>query len=151
MFSIIGKVIPFLAGSFSGKGKSMKESIINPITVIGNIVDNLTTSDEERGKIEIEKEKLKYQLSVLQSEIMKAEIQNGRGKWRSAIGWICAYCLGIYFAVQPTFGFFTHAYVFFNTGKWTPISFNIHEIMELLASILCVGTLKTIEKIKMRK
>ena len=85
-------MIPFLAGLFSQEGEGL-------IKTVGNIADDLITTDEERAdanlkQYEAETERLKVEQAGAsgQVEINKVEAAHPSlfvAGWRSAAGWTC--------------------------------------------------------------
>lgn len=63
------------------------------VTAVGNVVDQLFTSDEEKAQAEFLMAKLRQQPNLLQTEINKIEAGHRSlfvAGWRPAIGWSCA-------------------------------------------------------------
>lgn len=67
-------------------------SVAKPIEAVGNVIDKLFTSDEERLDKKIIMERLSQNKDLAQIEVNKIEAaQKGFfTKWRPAIGWTCA-------------------------------------------------------------
>jgi hypothetical protein len=75
-----------------------------PIEALGNAVDKVFTSDEERMQAQAVLNKLALQPSILQAELNKIEAQHRSvfvAGWRPAVGWICALGLGFAFLGNP--------------------------------------------------
>jgi len=87
----------------------------NLVGAVGDAIDKITTSDEERLELELEMEKtvrdfqyrenqLIAQQNIAQTEVNKAEAQSGNlfvAGWRPAIGWIGAIALAYQFILYP--------------------------------------------------
>lgn len=71
---------------------------------VGDIADDLLTSDEERLKLAIEQQRIDASLTQGQLAINAAEARHGSifvAGWRPFIGWIGALALGYQFVVYP--------------------------------------------------
>ena len=68
------------------------------VSSVGQIIDDVHTSDEEREAAALESKKLDTQLAMGVHETNKAEAQHASmfvAGWRPAIGWVCAASLGM--------------------------------------------------------
>lgn len=122
-----------ILGSIIGSG------IAEPIKAIGNIVDNLFTSDDERGKNEIAKAQIAQVLLMGQIETNQIEAQHRSiwvAGWRPAIGWICALGLFYDFFLRPIANGF---------GYHFP-SLDSQTLYPLITGMLGFGALRTLEK-----
>ena len=120
------------------------EAVATPVNAVGNVLDKLFTSDEERETLELAKQRLAQQPQLAQTEINKVEAQHRSSfvaGWRPAIGWVCALGLLNMFLINPWLQWFT--------GKAGP---NLPEdvMMELVLALLGLGALRTVEKMKGR-
>jgi hypothetical protein len=73
------------------------------IESVGQIVDDLHTSDEERAAAENEAQKIENQLLLGQQDINKTEAQHASlfvAGWRPWIGWIAGTALGLIYIPQ---------------------------------------------------
>ena len=75
-----------------------------PIEAIGNVLDKLFTSDEEKLQANAVLEKLKQHPGELQVELNKIEAQHRSifvAGWRPFIGWICGLGLANVYLINP--------------------------------------------------
>lgn len=117
-------------------------SSASPIEALGEALDKVTTTKEERLQAEALLEKLRQQPALLQAESNKASalhrswfVAGGRPAllWVSAIGWM------MQFVVNPIFEMFT--------GK--TFAMPVEQMVWLTGSVLGIyGTLRTVEKMK---
>ena len=113
-----------------------------PIEALGNAVDKVFTSDEERLQAQAVLNKLALQPSILQAELNKIEAQHRSvfvAGWRPAVGWICALGLGFAFLGNPLLERFVGG---------NPVNVPLDRIMELVIAMLGMGALRTIEKVQ---
>ena len=130
----------FITRLFSSSGKA---AIGEAFKGVNNVIDGLTTTQEEKALIDLEFQKL-------QTEINKAEAENASifvSGWRPFIGWVCGVSLGFNFIIRPLFNYIL--LVFF---KDTPImeSLDIGVLTTLVTGMLGFGALRTYEKKKDR-
>jgi len=132
--------------------------ITEPIKAVGNIVDALFTSDEEREQAKAIMLKIEQHPALVQAEINKAQAQH-RSMWvaggRPAIMWVCALGLLYAFVVNPTIAWFVACSIVevdgANAGELactaTP-ELPLEAMLELTLAMLGLAGLRTIEKIK---
>jgi hypothetical protein len=108
-----------------------------PIKAIGDIVDNIHTSDEEKKTAEIKLQEVSNSLIRLQAEITKTEAAHRSvfvAGWRPAVGWCCALVFLQHYVIGPIAGIET---------QLSP------EHMEnILYAMMGVAGLRTVEKAK---
>ena len=113
-----------------------------PIEAIGNTLDKLFTSDDERAQAQAVMEKLKQHPAELQVELNKIEAQQRSlfiAGWRPFIGWTCGIGLSFAFVINPLIQWFTG-----QPGPDLPLPI----IMNLVIALLGLGGLRTYEKVK---
>lgn len=123
---------------FFGIGKEISD----PVKAVGNALDSLFTSDEERANAQIVLEKLRLHPQILQAEISKLEATS-LSLWvagaRPYIIWVAGSGLLFAFIVNPIL-----QWIFKTPGPELPIN----AMMNLVIAILGLGGLRTYEKIK---
>ena len=118
----------------------LSSQITTPVEALGNVLDQLFTSDEERETLSLLKEKLYQNSAIVQAEINKIEAQHRSlfvAGWRPFIGWICGLGLGYAFIIDPIIQWLTG-----QSGPVLPTSI----MHSLVLSLLGLGTLRTVEK-----
>lgn len=124
-----------------------KVALDKPIQAIGNVLDDLFTSDEEKLDKKIILHRLYNQPHILQAHINQTEAQHKSlwvAGWRPAVGWVCAVSL------------FWH-FMLFDLLQWIMLSFfpeipqltqltGTDTLVTLLLSLLGLGGLRTFEK-----
>ena len=140
----------FLSALFSG-GDTVK--------AIGETVDKLFTSDEERlaAKIELQKAEmifqtremeLRQQQNLGQLDLNKVEAGNANvfvSGWRPFIGWVCGFALAYGFILEPVLRFLAKV-MFGYEGEFPVIE--LAELNSILLGMLGLGSLRTFEKVK---
>lgn len=116
--------------------------VIAPITAIGNVLDGLFTSKDEKLTHEEVRIRLAQQPNLAQIELNKVEASHRSifvAGWRPWMGWVGGMGLANMFLINP--------WIQWITGKAGP---NLPEdiIMELVLALLGLGALRTFEKVK---
>ena len=117
------------------------KSIATPIDAIGNAIDKIFTTDEERMAGQAILNKIALQPSILNAELNKVEAQHRSvfvAGWRPAVGWICALGIAFAFIVNPLLERFYGG---------PPINVPLDMILELVLAMLGMGALRTFEKL----
>lgn len=122
-------------------------STATPITAIGNVFDNLFTSQEEKLTKQEALERLRQQPQMAQTEINKIEAQHRSlfvAGWRPFIGWVCGFNL-LYLVFLRDF--ISSLLLFFNIDFVMPQAIGVDLSSELVFALLGLGGLRTFEKI----
>lgn len=115
-----------------------------PIEAIGNVVDQLFTSDEEKAQAQMVLEKIRQSPHILQAEINKIEAQHRSvfvAGWRPFIGWICGVGLFFTFIINPLLQWWS--------GQEGP-ALPLDAMTMLVTALLGLGGLRTFEKLNGR-
>jgi hypothetical protein len=116
-------------------------SAAEPIAAIGNVVDALFTSDDERLDKALIKQRLSQQPALAQSEINKVQASH-RSTFvagaRPFLMWVCGVGFLMAFVVNPIMQWFGLALVILP----------VEVMMELTLAMLGLSGLRTIEKLK---
>lgn len=118
---------------------------IDAVSAVGNVVDQLFTSDDERAQAALLMEKLRQQPQILQAEINRIEASHRSlfvAGWRPFIGWVCGFGFLWAFILHPLF-----LWVVAVRGlAITPPEIMTDNLMELVLALLGLGTLRSVEK-----
>ena len=132
--------------SFLGAGKD----IATPITAIGNVLDGLFTSDDEKLTHEEVKLRLLQAPNLAQVELNKVEASHRSvfvAGWRPAIGWVCAASLFFFYVPQYVIATFVWIKIMMGNG-WVMVPYPVDAkgVLELVLALLGMGALRTVEK-----
>lgn len=114
-----------------------------PITAVGNVLDNLFTSDDERLDKEIIKQRLLQQPALVQAEISKVQAQHRSAFVAGArpfLMWVCGFGFLMAFLLNPVL-----QWLYPENGA--PV-LPLEVMMELTLAMLGLSGLRTIEKLK---
>ncbi len=120
------------------------QAAVSGVTAVGNVLDSLFTSKDEKLSHEEVRIRLAQQPDLAQIELNKVEAQHRNmfvAGWRPFIGWVCGVGLINMFLINPWIQWVTT-----KPGPNLPKDI----IMELVFALLGLGTLRTIEKIQGR-
>lgn len=135
--------------SFLGLGKEAGEAIATPVEAVGNVLDSLFTSDEERAAAEVVMEKLRQQPGALQVELNKVEAAHSSvfvAGWRPAVGWVCAISLGAYFIPMHVMAAILWVRMSWNAASLPAYPITPDAIMELVVALLGMGVIRQVDK-----
>ena len=121
--------------------KIFSSNIAEPVEAVGNVIDNLFTSDDERLTHEEVQIRLKQKPLLAQTEINKVQASH-RSRFvagaRPFLMWVCGVGLAMAFIVNPILELFTE----------DTINIPLDAMMELTLAMLGLATLRTVEKLK---
>ncbi len=121
---------------------------------VGNIADDLFTSDEERLNAEIEEKRIYANIAQGQMRINANEARHGSifvAGWRPAIGWIGAFALAYQFLIYPLM---LWGWEFAKAQGWIPAEiqappvFELGPLLTIVMGMLGVGTMRSFDKLK---
>lgn len=131
-------------------GKLFGSTAAQPIEAIGNVFDQLFTSDQEREQAKAMLQKIAQQPHILQAEINKIEAQHRSvfvAGWRPFIGWVCGSALAYSFILRDL--------IAWGMSVWAPSAelppeLAMEHLVSILLALLGLGGMRTVEKIKGR-
>jgi len=119
------------------------DTAIQGVTAVGNILDNLFTSKDEKLTHEEIRMRIAMKPHLVQTEINKIEAQHRSifvAGWRPWIGWVCGMGVLNMMLLNP--------WIQWITGQPGP-ELPANTIMQLTLGMLgLLGTMRTVEKIK---
>jgi len=124
-------------------------AVSSTVSSVGNVLDNLFTSDEERLEAERLAKEIEQRPLEAQWKTNLAEAQHRSvfvAGWRPAIGWVCALSLASYYIPQYVLGSVIWAMDCWSSHTLKPYPLEINGLMGLVTSLLGMGALRTIEK-----
>jgi len=124
-----------------GSGKVVGEVVKEGLGGVSKILDNITTTSEERGKLDIEFSKLQTKINELDSANASLFVSG----WRPFIGWVCGIGIGFNFVIRPMVNYLLMVF-----SPITPImeSLDVGVLTTLVTGMLGFGAIRTYEKIK---
>ena len=125
-----------------------KKETVSAVGAVGNVLDDLFTSKEEKAQAEMVLEKLRQQPDKLQVELNKVEAGHRSvfvAGWRPFIGWVCGFAFAYHYILQPFLVFSISA-----LGYELPElpAFEMEALQKVMMGMLGLGTLRTFEKMQ---
>jgi hypothetical protein len=127
------------------------------IDTVGKVADDLFTSDEERARAQLDAYVAESDRMRGQVEINTAEAQHQSlfvAGWRPAIGWCGALAMGYQFLLYPlmVWGWSAmSAAGWIPAGLTPPPQLETESLWVIMTGMLGIGTLRSVEKIKLPK
>ena len=121
-----------------------------PISAVGNVLDQLFTSDDERLTREQAMKALQQKPQLAQAEINKIEAQHKSlfvAGWRPFIGWVCGINLAYLVCVRDWIAWIVNT---FGLQIATPPAIGVDMTAEIVVALLGLGGLRTLEKLNGR-
>ncbi len=118
---------------------------IDAVSAVGNVVDQLFTSDEEKAQAAILMAKIRQKPQLLQAEINRVEAGHRSlfvAGWRPFIGWVCGLGFLWAFLLHPLFEWI----VAVRGLGISPPEIVTDNMMELVLALLGLGALRSVEK-----
>jgi len=122
---------------------------VDAVSAVGNVFDQLFTSDEEKAQAAAVLDKIRQRPHLLQAEINKIEAAHRSifvAGWRPFIGWVCGIGFLWAFLLHPLFEWLV---VLFELDVTPPVIIT-DNMMELVLALLGLGALRSMEKLKGR-
>ena len=136
---LLGKIASFFTGS----------DVKDVISSTGSVLDNLFTSDEEREEAKRLMKEIEQKPLQAQWDINKIEASHKNwfvAGWRPAIGWVCACSLASFYIPQFLIGSWLWVNACLEADKIVAYPLSADGLMSLVAALLGMGTLRTVEK-----
>jgi hypothetical protein len=128
--------------------------LIDSVLDIGSkILDRVVPDTNARAQAKEELAKAindeDFQIAIEQIKINAIEAQSDsffKSGWRPSVGWICSIAFGLHFVILPLFN-----YILMFCGKQPVlVPFQMDTLLTVLLGLLGMGTLRTVEKIKIK-
>jgi len=132
--------------------KILGSGAAQPIEAVGNVLDKLFTSDEEKLDKKALLLKLAQEPSIAQIELNKVEASHRStfvAGWRPYIGWVCGTSLAVFFIPQYVVATMVWIKIIAANGfmEVVPYPSTAEGLMELVMALLGLGLLRTSEKV----
>lgn len=128
--------------SWLGIGKE----IADPVEAVGNALDKILTSDEEKAHGQAVMAEIRQKPQILQAEINKVEAQHRSvfvAGWRPAVGWMGVAGLGWHYIGHPMAAFLLQV-----VSPETPVPplGDTSELQSLVIALLGIGAYRSFDK-----
>lgn len=130
-------------------------------TTIGDLIDDLHTSDKEKMDGQIELARLGLEEKRIDADVVKGQIEVNKTEaqhsnlfvagWRPAIGWVGAASMAYQFVMYP---FLVWIWSLLQSQGWVPVELTPPPMLDtdalwvILSGMLGIATLRSVDKIK---
>lgn len=117
------------------------------VKAIGNIIDEVYTSEDEKNQAKISIQKIESELKKRQMDINVAEAQSKSlfiAGWRPALGWTGSLSVAYVYLIQPILDMILQ--LFDIHINW--VTLDISQLFPLILGMLGLGGLRSFEKFK---
>jgi len=111
---------------------------------INKIVNTLTTTQEEKGKLDIAFNKLQTEINLAECKSSSLFVSG----WRPFIGWVCGISLASFYIPQYILGSYLWARMCLDKNEILEYPLNTDGLMPLVTSMLGFGAIRMYEKLK---
>lgn len=131
------------------------------VSTIGDVIDDLVTTDKERLDAEIELRKLGIEEQRIEADLLDGQMRINEQEaahhsifvagWRPAVGWVGVTAMAYQFILYPLMVWlwtFLQAKGVIPVGLTPPPILDTEALWVILTGILGLGTARTIEKLK---
>lgn len=132
-------------------GEAAGATVGTAVTSVGNVLDNLFTSDEERLQaqermklIDMKPQEAQWQTNQIEAAHRSVFVAG----WRPAIGWVCAASLASYYIPQYVLGAALWVRECWAAQHLVAFPLEIRGITELVMGMLGLAGMRTFEKAK---
>ena len=122
-------------------GQAVGEVVKEGLGGIGKILDTTITNYEERGKLDVEFNKLQTKINEIEAQGSSVFVSG----WRPFVGWVCGVGVGFNYVLRPLLNYVLA--VFYPLVEQME-ALDMRQLMPLLMGMLGFGALRTYEKVK---
>ena len=120
---------------------------------ISSVLDKVIPDANARAKAKEELQRSlndqDFQIALEQIKVNFAEAQSEsffKSGWRPSVGWICSIAFGLHFVILPLFNYFIMLW----GQQPILVPFQMDTLLTVLLGLLGMGTLRTVEKMKLK-
>tara|TARA_R110002020_G_scaffold236526_1_gene448871 strand:- start:2090 stop:2497 length:408 start_codon:yes stop_codon:yes gene_type:complete len=128
-------------GLGKASGKAVGEVVKEGLGGVSKILDNLVTTQKERGDLDIAFNKLQADINLVEAKSGSFFVSG----WRPFIGWVCGVGVGFNYVLRP---FLNYILAVFYPSVSQMETMDMSQLMPLLMGMLGFGALRTYEKVK---
>jgi len=126
------------------------DTIFNTIsTVLDRVIPDKNAREKAKEELEKAINDQDFQIALEQIKVNAIEAQSEsffKSGWRPSVGWICSIAFGLHFVILPLFNYFI---ILFGQQPIL-VPFQMDTLLTVLLGLLGMGTLRTVEKMKLK-
>ena len=123
------------------------------ISTVGTVIDRVVPDKNAREKAKEELERAlndqDFQIALEQIKVNAEEAKSEslfKSGWRPSVGWICSIAFALHFVILPLFNYI----LMLCGGQPILVPFQMDTLLTVLLGLLGMGTLRTVEKMKIK-
>jgi len=123
------------------------------VGTIGTVLDRVIPDKNKRAEAQEQLQNLlttqDFQIALEQIKVNAIEAQSDnlfKSGWRPSVGWICSIAFGLHFVIFPLLNWF----IILFSGQPILVPFHMDTLLTVLLGLLGMGTLRTVEKMKLK-
>ena len=123
------------------------------ISTVGTVIDRVVPDKNAREKAKEELERAlndqDFQIALEQIKVNAEEAKSEslfKSGWRPSVGWICSIAFALHFVILPLFNWF----IMLCGQQPILVPFQMDTLLTVLLGLLGMGTLRTVEKMKVK-
>ena len=123
------------------------------IGTIGNVLDKVIPDKNKRADAQEQLQTLltsqDFQIAIEQIKVNAIEAQSDnifKSGWRPSVGWICSIAFALHFVIFPLLNWIIMLF----GGQPILVPFHMDTLLTVLLGLLGMGTLRTVEKMKLK-
>lgn len=123
------------------------------VGTIGTVLDRVIPDKNKRAEAQEQLQTLltsqDFQIAVEQIKVNAIEAQSDsifKSGWRPSVGWICSIAFALHFVIFPLLNWV----VMLCGGQPILVPFHMDTLLTVLLGLLGMGTLRTVEKMKLK-
>lgn len=123
------------------------------IGTIGSVLDKVIPDKNKRAEAQDQLQNLlttqDFQIALEQIKVNAIEAQSDsvfKSGWRPSVGWICSIAFALHFVIFPLLNWFIMLF----GGQTILVPFHMDTLLTVLLGLLGMGTLRTVEKMKLK-
>ena len=118
-------------------------------TVLDRVIPDKNAREKAKEELERAINDQDFQIALEQIKVNLVEAQSEsffKSGWRPSVGWICSIAFGLHFVILPLFNYF----LMLCGGQPILVPFQMDTLLTVLLGLLGMGTLRTVEKMKIK-
>lgn len=118
-------------------------------TVLDRVIPDKNAREKAKEELERAINDQDFQIALEQIKVNLAEAQSEsffKSGWRPSVGWICSIAFGLHFVILPLFNYFIMLW----GQQPILVPFQMDTLLTVLLGLLGMGTLRTVEKMKLK-
>jgi len=118
-------------------------------TVLDRVIPDKNAREKAKEELERAINDQDFQIALEQIKVNAIEAQSEsffKSGWRPSVGWICSIAFGLHFVILPLFNYF----IMLCGQQPILVPFKMDTLVTVLLGLLGMGTLRTVEKMKLK-